>query len=50
MNPLALLGWILVGGIGAIAAAIIIAIVILIIRLAFTVEVGSSSRKDVTRD
>lgn len=50
MNPLALLGWILIGGILAIVAAFIVAIVILIIRLALTVEVGSSSRKDVNRD
>lgn len=40
MNPLALIGWILIGGVGAIAGAIILAAVVLIVRLSFTVDVG----------
>lgn len=43
MNPLALIGWILIGGVGAIAGAIILAIVVLIVRLSFTVDVGRKS-------
>lgn len=48
MNPLALIGWILIGGVGAIVGAIFLAIVVLIVRLSFTVDVGR--KPNVTND
>ncbi|MFF1633959.1 hypothetical protein [Leifsonia sp. NPDC058248] len=46
MNPLAILGWILIGGVGLILAAIFAAIAILIIRASLRVNVSPKDEKE----